>query len=172
VTRLGPPAAECRVFTGREGLLGSLGHDLELEVTRFDVQVDEVARRVDASFDAASLRVARASRDGKDTELSSSDRRSIEDNVRRYVLQVARHPEIRYRSTGVTDVADGFDVKGGLTLCGREREVLVPLRKTGARWAAEVRLDQRDFGIEPYTAFMGALRVKAELVVRLSFPAT
>ena len=62
--RLGPPAAECRVCTYAGGLLSSFGHDLELAVTRFDIRIDEDARRVDASFDAASLRVVRALHDG------------------------------------------------------------------------------------------------------------
>ena len=84
--RLGPPGSECRILTFREGLLSSFGHDLEIVVTRFDVRVDPDARRVDASFDAASLRVARALRDGIESALSDADRRTIEDAIRRDVL--------------------------------------------------------------------------------------
>jgi polyisoprenoid-binding protein YceI len=171
--RLGPPTAECRVLTFREGLLSSFGHDLELAVTRFDIRIDERARRADASFDAASLRVVRASRDGVEVAggLSEADRRTIEDNVRRDVFEVMRHPEIRYRATRVTDVEDGFDVTGKLVLHGEERDVAVPLRRSGDRYVAEVRLDQRDFGIRPYRALLGTLSVKPEVLVRLSLPA-
>lgn len=169
--RLGPPAAECRVLTFREGLLSSFGHDLELAVTRFDVRVDDEARRVDASFDAASLRVVRALRDGVETALSEADRRTIEDNVRRDVLDANRYPEIRYRSSRVATVDGGFDVTGKLALHGKERDVAVQLRRTGGRYTAQVRLEQPDFDIRPYSALLGAIKVKPGLVVALSLPA-
>jgi len=168
--RLGPPASECHVLTFREGLLSSFGHDLELAVTRFDVRVDEQGRRVDASFDAASLRVLRALRDGVESALSDGDRRSIEDSIRREVLDANRHPEVRYRSSRVADVEGGFDVAGKLTLHGKDRDVAVKLRRAGNRYAAEVRLEQPDFGIRPYSALLGAIKVKPGVVVRLAFP--
>ena len=151
-------------------MLAALGHDLELDVTRFDVRVDEAARSVDASFDAASLRVVQALRAGKPSLLSDADRRTIEDNARKAVLSSNRHPEIRYRSTRVVNAPQGFDVTGRLTIRGEEREVFVALRRSGDRYATSVTLDQRTFGITPYAVMFGALRVKAEIVVRLSVP--
>ncbi len=171
--RLGPPAAVCRVLTFREGLLSGFGHDLALEVTRFDLRIDEARREVDASFDAASLRVRQVLRDGVElppTALSDADRRTIEDNARRDVLDANRYPEIRFRSTRVVEVADGFDVVGRLTLHGAEREVAVPLRRSGERWTVEVRLHQPDFGIQPYSALLGTLKVKPGVVVQLWLP--
>jgi polyisoprenoid-binding protein YceI len=169
--RLGPPTAECRVLTFREGFLSSFGHDLELAVTRFDIRIDERARRADASFDAASLRVVRALRDEVEVPgLSDADRRTIEDYVRRDTFEVMRHPEIRYRTTRVADVEGGFDVTGKLVLHGEERDVAVPLRRSGDWYVAEVRLDQRDFGIRPYSALLGARSVKPDVLVRLSLP--
>jgi polyisoprenoid-binding protein YceI len=169
--RLGPPAAQCHVLTQCEGLLASFGHDLELAVTRFDIRVDPDARRADASFDAASLRVERAFRNGVETRISDADRRTIEDNARRDVLEVTRHPEIRFRTTRVTDVENGWDVVGKLMLRGKERDLQVQLRREGDRWVASVPLRQEDFGIQPYSTFLGGLKVKSDLVVRLSLPA-
>jgi hypothetical protein len=171
VIRFGPPAATCLVVTSREGALAALGHDLELTVTRFDVRVDEIARRVDASFDAASLRVVRALRAGRESPISDGDRRAIEDNVRKHVLETSRHPEVRFRSSRVADAGDGFDVTGKLTIRGEEREVVVRLRRTGDRYVATVTLDQTRWGIQPYGVMMGMIRVKADVVVRLSLPA-
>ncbi len=170
--RLGPPAATCLVVTAREGILAALGHDLELAVTRFDVRVDEAARRVDAIFDAASLRVVRALRAGRPSTVSDDDRRAIEDNTRKYVLETSRYPEIRFRSSRVADTTDGFDVTGRLALRGVEHEVVVSLRRSGDGLAASVTLDQTRWGIQPYGVMMGMLRVKAEVVVRLTMPAT
>jgi polyisoprenoid-binding protein YceI len=171
--RLGPPDAACHVFARREGLLSSFGHDLELAVTRFEIRVDEVQRAVDASFDATSLRVVRALRDGTEPgdTLSAGDRRTIEDAVRRDVLESDRHPEIRFRSSRVVDLEDGFDVTGRLLLHGKERDVVIPLRRVEDRYTAEVRLHQPDFGIRSYTALLGALKVKPEIAVWLSVPA-
>jgi polyisoprenoid-binding protein YceI len=170
--RLGPPAAECRVFTRREGLLASFGHDLELAVTRFDVRIDAEARRADASFDAASLRVLHALRDGVALPdvLSDADRRSIEDSIRRDVLETTRYPEIRFRTTRVRDVEDGYDVMGKLALHGEVRDVTLPIRRIGDRWIGSVSLHQPDFGIRPYRAFLGAMKVRPEVLVRVSLP--
>jgi len=169
--RLGPPAAQCHVLTYCEGLLASFGHDLELGVTRFDIRVDPDARRADASFDAASLRVQRAFKSGVEHTLSDADRRAIEDTARRDVLEVTRYPEIRFRSTRVADVEGGFDVVGKLMLHGKERDVAVLLRRDGDRYVASVPLRQEDFAIKPYSAFFGGLKVKSDVVVRLSAPA-
>ena len=169
--RLGPPAAQCHVLTYCEGLLASFGHDLELAVTRFDIRVDPDARRADASFDAASLRVQRGFKNGVEHRLSDADCRAIEDAARRDVLEVTRYPEIRFRSTRVTDVEGGFDVVGKLLLHGKERDVAVSLRRDGDRYVASVPLRQEDFGIQPYSAFFGGLKVKPDVVVRLSTPA-
>jgi polyisoprenoid-binding protein YceI len=171
--RFGPSTARCHVLTFRDGLLARFGHDLELAVTRFDFRVNETARTVDASFDAASLRVVGALRDGAELAgaLSDSDRRTIEDDVRRVVLEVGKYPEIRFRSTRAVDVADGFDVTGRLALHGVEREVTIPLRRAGERYEADVTIHHPDFGIAPYSAMLGALRVKPDVIVRLSVPA-
>ena len=170
--RLGPPAAQCHVLTKCEGLLASFGHDLELAVTRFDIRIDPDARRADASFDAASLRVERALRGGVDHRgLSDADRRGIEDNARRDVLSVTHYPEVRFRTTRVTDVDGGWDVVGKLMLHGKERDIQVRLRRDGDRYVASIPLRQEDFGIQPYSTFFGGLKVKSEVVVRLSLPA-
>jgi polyisoprenoid-binding protein YceI len=170
--RLAPPAAECRVLTYREGLLASFGHDLELAVTRFDVRVDPETRRADASFDAASLRVVRALRGGVElpNALSDADRRTIEDAVRKDVLETTRFPEIRYRTTRVREVENGFEVAGKLALHGKERDVTLPIRRVGDRWVGSVTLVQPDFGIRPYSAFLGAMKVKPDVIVRVSLP--
>jgi YceI-like protein len=173
VIRLGPPAASCRVLVFRDGLFSALGHDLEIDVTRFDVRVDETRRTADASFDAASLRVVRALRDGVELRGTPSerDRRTIEDTIRRDVLDAPHHPEIRFRTTRVAERDDGFDVTGRLSLHGRDRETRLVLRRVVDRYEAEVRLHQPDFDIRPYAAFLGALRVKADVLVRLTLPA-
>ena len=168
--RFDADAADCRVFTYRDGLLSMVAHDLELRVTRLTVEVDEAARTVAATVDPTSLRVVQALRDGRPLPdaLGANDRAQIERSIAGDVLQAARFPEIRFVSTAVADAPGGFRVTGTLVLCGREQTVVVPVRRDGNVAVAEATLHQPDFGIRPYSAMLGALRVKPDVAVRLT----
>jgi hypothetical protein len=170
--RLAPPNAVCRVFSYREGLLSGVGHDLELDVTRFQIEVDERARTVVARFDPGSLRVLRAMRDGKELPdaLSDGDRATIEKHTRGDVLDAGHHPEICFTSSAVADAGGGWDLTGTLALHGVERQITVQVRPEGGRMVATVPLHQADFGIRPFSALLGALKVKPDVTVRLSLP--
>lgn len=170
--RLDESSAECLVFTFKEGLLSAVAHDLKIAVTRFRIDIDESARRVEGRFDAASLRVVNAMRDGKESEgtLSADQKREIEGNIVRHVLASASHPEIRFASTSVSEEGDGFRLEGELALHGKTRPQSVSVRRDGDRYVATARLHQPDFGIRPYSAMLGALKVKADVEVRIGLP--
>ena len=171
--RLDPSTANCLVFTYKEGLLSAVAHDLQLRVERFAITVDDAAWRVDARFDARSLRVVGVMRDGvaHPDALGDADKRSIEQTVAREVLHADRHPEIRFGSEAASADGDEVRVQGTLSLHGVERPLLVPVRRRAdGAWTAEVRLDQPDFGIRPYRAMLGTLRVRADVVVTLVVP--
>ena len=170
--RLDENFAECLVFTFKEGLLSAIAHDLKIAVTRFRIEVDETARRIEGRFDANSLRVVCAMRDGKESEgtLGADQKREIEGNIVRYVLASASHPEIRFTSTSVAEEGAGFRVEGELALHGRTRPQAVSVRKDAGRYVATARLHQPDFGIRPYSAMLGALKVKADVEVRIGVP--
>lgn len=167
--RLDKASADCFVFTYKEGLLAAVAHDLKIKVTRFQIDVDEVARTVDGRFDAASLRVVCAMRDGAESKgtLSADQKREIEGNIVRDVLEAAKHPQVRYLSTAVEDDGDGFRIKGQLSLHGKRKTVEVAVRKQGERYVAGARLHQPDFGIRPYSALLGALKVKADVEIQI-----
>jgi polyisoprenoid-binding protein YceI len=165
--RLDAGAARCRVFTFKEGLLAAAAHDLELEVTRFSVEVELEAGEVDARFDAASLRVVQALAAGRPALLSARDRQTIERHIVEDVLHAARFPEVRFRGRSR---ADGAALDGTLTLHGRERQVQVALGRDGDARTGEATLHQPDFGITPFSALLGTLRVRPD--VRIRFTAT
>ncbi len=100
--------------------------------------------------------------------LSESDKRTIEGTIARDVLDTARHPEIRFTSDAGTGRGDEFAVRGALALHGHTRDLTVIARRTASGWTAEVRLHQPDFGIRPYSAMLGTLRVQAGVVVRVT----
>lgn len=164
--------AECLVFTYKEGLLSPIAHDLKIRVTGFTIEADEQSHAIDARFTASSLRVVCAMRNGAEDHraLSEADKRKIEQNISEEVLLAAQNPEIRFVSTSVKPEGDGFRVEGNLTLRQKTRPLSFTTRKEGDRQVAEVKLHQPDFGIKPYTAMLGTLKVKPDVMVRVSLP--
>jgi hypothetical protein len=154
--------ADCTVLTFKEGLLSAVAHDLEIRVEKFSVEIDDATRAIEARFDARSLRVVRAI----GGNVSEKDRAKIEGNIVTEVLRADRFGEIRFRSTKVEDDR----VEGVLTLCGRDKTLVIPVREQGGSWVAEVRLHQPDFGIKPYTAMLGTLRIQPDVTVRIAVP--
>ena len=70
----------------------------------------------------------------------------------------------------MTAAGDGFVVVGALTLHGTTRTLTVRSHAAGATQVAEVTLHQPDFGIKPFSAMLGTLRVKPDLKVRVTVP--
>jgi polyisoprenoid-binding protein YceI len=161
----------CTVFTFKEGLLSAVAHDLKLEVATHEVTIDGDSKVV-ATFDARSIRVVCARSGGADdaSALSAGDRRKIEATIAEDVLVVRRFPEIRFVSSSVTRAGDGFLVKGDLTLHGTTRSISFTTRTELGVRVAEVTLHQPDFGIAPYRALLGALRLRPDVRVRVEVP--
>jgi YceI-like protein len=164
--RFGPPTARCEVFTFREGVLAAVGHDLKLRPEEFEIEAD--AKSVRARFRAASLRVVAAMRAGREdpSRLSERDRREIERNCAGEVLEAHRFPEIVFTSSEVLPGA----VRGTLSLHGRELSGEFAMKQLEGHAVAEVELDVRRFGIRPYTAMLGALRVSPLVRVVVTTP--
>ena len=64
----------------------------------------------------------------------------------------------------------GYDVTGELSLHGQRRTLTLQARQKGDRLVAEVTLHQPDFGIKPYTAMLGTLRIRPDVKLQLSLP--
>jgi polyisoprenoid-binding protein YceI len=84
----------------------------------------------------------------------------VEKNAAKDVLDVKRYPAITFVSTKVSD----SELVGQLTLHGTTREVRG--RRSGD--TAEFSLDQRDFGIKPFSAMLGSLKVKPVVTVKIT----
>jgi hypothetical protein len=164
-------SATCTVFAFKEGLLSPVGHDVKLRVTRFRVEVADGA--IEATFEAGSLEVVCAMRDGRDHPgaLSDRDRRTIESYVRDDILEARKFPRVQFRSTSVELDGDEAEVTGDLTLHGRTRSLTVRVEAAEGRRVARVRLNQPDFGIVPFKAMLGTLKIQPKVEVELSLPA-
>jgi polyisoprenoid-binding protein YceI len=166
--------ADCQIFIYKEGLLSSIGHDLKLAVTRFALEIDPERLAVKAEFDSASLRVSSAMKDGQEAPhlLNAADRRNIEHTIATEVLAAGSYPQILFASTEIIAAGGGssFDIKGRLTLHGRTRELRCSANATSDRLLTEVVLHQPDYGIRPYSALLGTLRIRQNITVHLSLP--
>jgi polyisoprenoid-binding protein YceI len=170
--RLDSTSVRCAVFVYREGLLSAVGHDLKLAATRFTIDVDWEAKTVRAQFDAASLRVECAVVDGQERpgEPGDADRRKIEGNIVDDILRVDRHPSITFESTHVREAPGGYSVEGRLSLHGTEKAIAFDVRVHDGRAIAQIGLDQPSFKIRPFSAMLGALRIKPRVDVVIDVP--
>lgn len=175
-----PSNVECSVFTFKEGVLSAVAHDLKLKVSKFEIATQMSAQGNDLSewdisikavFDAASLKIVCAMRAGKELPgaLKPSDHRDIEKHIAATVLKTEQFPKIRFSSTDVSGGRDNLRITGKLTLCGVTRTVVVPVARQKSSYMAEVMLDQTDFGMKPFSALLGTMKVKPEVKVRMSF---
>ena len=162
--------AECFVFTFKEGLLAPMAHDLRVKVTRFSITVDDTSGAVSASFDTSSLRIDTPMKDGKEnpSALSDSDKEKIAGQIREDVLHSGKHPEARFQSSSVQKRADGgFDLTGDLTLHGVTKSISAQTQLVSSKQQLDFTLNQPDFGITPYKAMMGTLKIQANVKIRI-----
>ncbi|MFW6087891.1 MAG: YceI family protein [Myxococcota bacterium] len=164
--------AECLVFTYKDGLLSAVAHDLKIRVTELSIDVDWDAPSITATFDPTSLRVVTPMKDGREAPslLGDRDKKKIEKNIVEDVLHAKKHREIRFASKSIEREGDRARVTGELTLHGTTRELALEARKVSETWVAEARLHKPDFGIEPYTAAFGTLRLEPHVDVTIRLP--
>ena len=162
--------AECFIFTFKDGLLSPIAHDLRIRVTSFRVEVDEAKTSVVASFDTTSLRVDTPMKDGAEnpSALSAADKDKIAAQIRDDVLHSSKHPAASFRSSHVTARGDGgYDLTGELTLHGVSKPIEAQTQLVDGRQQLELTLHQPDFGITPFKAMLGTLKIQPNVKVRI-----
>lgn len=171
MARYDPSSAECWVFTFKEGLLSPVAHDLRLRVGSFWIEVAEGAGSVVASFDLGSLTVDTPMKEGapNPNALSPADKLKIASQIREDVLHSARYPEAKFRSSSVTARADGgYDLTGELTLHGVTKLLVARTSLVSGRQQLELTLHQPEFGIAPFRAMLGTLKIRADVQIRIT----
>jgi hypothetical protein len=174
---LGPADGQVLVRTGREGLAARAGHDLVIEITRWSARVTVpdaasggvAAATVSAELDLSALAVRQGTGGAK--PLTDRDRRDIQNTARKILGQAAVASFTSSRvipspsSSAPGAPADGA-IEGTVTLRGTSRPLRLEVTSPGPghfRGRATVR--QTDFGIAPYSGFLGALKLKDEVAV-------
>jgi hypothetical protein len=158
-----------QVFTYKEGLLSPIAHDLRLRLDRFEISHDEA--EVEGRFWPDSLVVEGAIEQGRLNEnvLSAAQREEILDNVRRKILHTDAHPEARLLAKVVAR-GETYEVIGTLELAGSPRPVSLVVRATDRRLQGDLELRPSQWGIKPFRALLGAIRLADRVRVHFDLP--
>ena len=165
------------VFVAKDGALARMAHDHNIGVKIFSGRVNVPASGANAGTleldaDARSLVIL--------DQISAKDKAEITNNMNNSVLESAKFPKITFRSTSLTNFTQNgnnanFTVNGDLTLHGATKRIAIPVSvaQTGSslRATGQYTLRQTDFGIKPYSAFLGAIKVKNEVVIKFNIVA-
>ncbi len=168
---IGPEVGRLLVRTGRSGLGSKAGHDLTIEATRWEGTVDLAGRTVAVDVRVDGLEVREGA--GGVKPLTDSDRADIKGTFTRKILLTAEHPTVSFRSTRVDGTPDSFTVEGDLTIMGVTQPVTLQGAMGDGRVRGSATVQQSRWGIKPYTAFFGALKLRDEVEVEfdLELPA-
>lgn len=166
--RLGPGDATLTVRTGTAGPMARAGHSLTIAVADWSAQLelseDPAASSLSLTADSASLQVVDGH--GGPKPLTDGDKPKIEATINDRILKRSR---IEFRSSAVREEGDGsLWIEGELTLLGASGPAAFSLAIDDDRHlSGAATIAQTAFGIEPYSAMMGALRVSDEVTIEV-----
>jgi polyisoprenoid-binding protein YceI len=163
---LGPADGTVRVKTGRQGMASKVGHDLTLEASNWKatltVDGDPSRSEVSATIEPRSLAVTAATGGAK--PVSDKDKKDIVKNI----TGLLGNASITFTSTSVEVKDSSVKAAGELSIAGQSRPVTLDLATTpDGRLKGSMTVVQSQFGIKPFSAMMGALKVKDEVEVNL-----
>jgi polyisoprenoid-binding protein YceI len=149
--------------TFRDGLVAQAGHDLIIDVVRWSgelvVGADLSPESLAVSVDLGALVVREGT--GGIKPLSDRDKREIAVTARK-TLAADRYPQATFTATSFDLSADGAGgtIVGTLALAGQSRPQRLAVSQTAPGvYRATTTIRQTDFGIKPYSAFLGSLKV-------------
>ena len=164
--RLGPDNATLAVRTERAGAAAKAGHDLVIHVTAWEavlqVAEDPAGSSMELTADGGSLRVIEGT--GGIQALGEDDTASIHETIHEQVL---RRREISFRSTSVEADGETLRTRGELTIVGNTQPIEFELAGGDGELSGSAVVTQTAFGMKPYSALFGALKVKDEVRVTL-----
>jgi polyisoprenoid-binding protein YceI len=160
--RLGTESGRIVLRTFRDGLAATAGHDLIIDLPSWSgeltVDNDKVPEALEARIDLTALSVREGT--GGIKPLTDRDRREIAATARR-LLSTDQHPEAVFTATRFEVSGESGVIEGNLSLRGVSRPLRLQVSQTGSdRYKITGTVVQSAYGIKPYTAFFGALKVR------------
>ncbi len=159
---IGPDTGHLHVRTAREGVASRVGHDLLIAFQRWSGTItssgpDPAGAQIDVEIELDSFEILDGT--GGVVALTAEDRKNITATARR-LLEIDQHGRASFASSRIRASDDGGTIEGTLTLHGQSAPVTLEVTETGpSAWRGTTTLLQSAFGIKPYRAFFGALRL-------------
>jgi polyisoprenoid-binding protein YceI len=157
------------VHASRGGVAWFKGHSHEIAVRDFS---GDAELALDLSSPAALEMSIRAdSLEETSDVFTAQQKQIINKELDEIVLEAAKYPEIKFKSTDVKGTINGsqFDVEigGEMTLHGVSKRVVIPARVSISgdtmRAQGEFSINRKDFNVEATNAFHGFVRIKHKL---------
>ena len=156
-----------------EGLFSAFGHDPVIQIREFDGEVHFVP----GTYENGSLKLTvNPNSLAVSNDVKEKDRLEIERTMREEVLETAKYGEIVFTSNNLSVSKMGQErcrvrVIGDLTLHGAtQKNIWISAEATvsadNLRAQGEFSLKQTEFGIKPYSAAGGTIKLKNELKFR------
>lgn len=167
--KLGPDNATLSVRTQKGGAASKAGHNLLIEVTSWsatlDVGADQRPASIELTADSTTMKILEGT--GGVMALGDNDKAGIAQTINDEVLKGTK---IEFRSSTVdASDADHFRVRGELDLAGKRLPLEFELT-VGADGSltGNAIIKQSKWGIKPYSALFGTLKVLDEVTVEIA----
>ncbi|HEV3387384.1 MAG TPA: YceI family protein [Solirubrobacteraceae bacterium] len=160
----GPDNARLTIKTTRQGAAAKAGHDLLIEVGSWEATLDpEAEPALTLTADSRSLRVLQGT--GGVKPLGEKDKSNIQQTINDEVLKGCA---IEFRSSGVESTPGVLKVRGELSLNGKQGPVEFDLATSDdGSLTGRAKVTQTTFGMKPYSALFGALKLADDVHVEI-----
>jgi polyisoprenoid-binding protein YceI len=101
----------------------------------------------------------------KDDWVSDKDRKKILRVAFEEMMEVDKHPELRFSSTRILRNGSAFDVEGMLEIRGVARPVTVGAKLEEGVLTGRAAVRMKEYGLKPPTALLGTIGTKDEMTV-------
>jgi len=179
-----PARSEIAVQLFKAGVGSVFAHDHVLRAAKYSGQIQldpaaPTAAQITVEVDATALVIDEPMLRQKHKlplDLSEDNRREIQQTMESEAqLDVRRHPKIRFRSTRITERDGQYTVVGDLELRGVTRPITLSvqaeLQNNLLHAKGSARFLQSSFGYKPFSAFLGAVQNRDEVVLHVDIVA-
>ncbi|AQT80043.1 S-adenosyl-L-methionine-dependent methyltransferase [Mycolicibacterium litorale] len=170
--RLTAAEGELQILTGVAGPASKMGHRLTIAMASWYADVRWQGHQpvsVDLVVEVDSLQVVKG--EGGVTPLSGPEKGVVRSNALK-ALDANKYPQITFAAGSITRSPTGYRLDGTVEIHGTSRPQAVDLaiEDSDGVWtmSAEVPVVQTQFGVKPYSLFMGSLKVADEVTVKFT----
>ncbi|WP_425307617.1 YceI family protein [Ammonicoccus fulvus] len=159
------------VHTTCDGAAARLGHNLTLVFTSWRAVLargdEPAASSLEVTVDLDSLDIRDSS--GGVKPMTDNDRAEIKRNAAKS-LRTREHPQLRFVTTEITGSWSAGEITGDVTLNGTTSAATFQVVALNGGFRLGGELKQSAFGIKPYSAMMGTLRLSDSVLLEVHLP--